>query len=984
MPVEVRAPLPARGADDPPVGAVLTDAVDVGSPGPGDWVWLLTDDSYPEPDALGALLDAAASSSGVGVVGPKLVDPDDPRRLVSYGQTLTPAGRPVGADVRGQLDQGQFDERRDVLGVPVPGMLVRAEVLADVGGFDPAFGDGVEGLDLCWRAHLAGHRVVLAPTAYVRQGEAGLGVRRPLVTRRRTRQLAIARGSFWWGPVRSLAVLVTSLLAALGLLLAKRPRAAAAELADVSGVLAPWRGLGARWRFRRRRRVRRRDLRALFASRRAAWEGTTEAVTDVLTPRAASRPGAPAVETGPVSDEAESLDGGRRGPWWSWPLATAVLVAGLTAVLRWRGHWSALGGGAAGIRTDELRAVDADAADLWHAWWDGWTGAGLGQATPAEPWLLPLAGVTWLVERLPWMEAGASPAGAAAAWLLFLAVPAAAVSAYLAAGSVTAARWPRAAAALVWALLPPLSAAVADGRLGPAVVHVLAPPVVAGVVTAIGRDDGARRTTAAFGAALGLAVAALFVPAVLALGVAAGVLVLAVGPGWSRLRGLVVAVVPPLLLGPWLGALAEEPRLLLGGAGATTTRLPVEPWQALLLHAPGELPAWLWWTAPVVLLGLLGAVRRGPRGARATLLVLVSLLGLAAALAAPLVVAGRVPDGYADAGETVTAWPGTFLSLCAAGLVLAACSAVDRVGSGPGSSWRRPLVTVVATVALLAPVASGGWAAWEGLGSGVEVAAPEQPAVVTEQTHGAEASRLLELLPAEDRLDYRLVGDEPGPWVRDRVRELTPVTAPAPGPGEEHLDTTVRALVGHQDAGTDLAGLQERLHDLAVGYVGYRGSSTDPVTERLDAVPGLTRLGGGGGDLVLWRVAALGPDEDTLVGPARVRVLDASGTPVAAVRTDRPHAGTTGATLEDVPAGATLTVSEGAGWADAARVRLDGTVLDPRDGAWPPSYELDGPGRLTIEVPPAERTWHLAAGGLAVVVAFLALPLGGGRRRGER
>src|SRR5690606_19071552 len=160
----------------------------------------------------------------------------------------------------------------------------------------------------------------------------------------------------------------------------------------------------------------------------------------------------------------------------------------------------------------------------------------------------------------------------------------------------------------------------------------------------------------------------------------------------------------PLLLGPWLGALAEEPRLLLGGAGATTTRLPVEPWQALLLHAPGELPAWLWWTAPVVLLGLLGAVRRGPRGARATLLVLVSLLGLAAALAAPLVVAGRVPDGYADAGETVTAWPGTFLSLCAAGLVLAACSAVDRVGSGPGSSWRRPLVTVVATVALLAPV----------------------------------------------------------------------------------------------------------------------------------------------------------------------------------------------------------------------------------------------------------------------------------------
>jgi GT2 family glycosyltransferase len=984
VPVEVRAPVPARGAADPPLGSVVADAVDPAATGPGDWVWLLADDSYPEPDALAALLDAAASSSGVGVVGPKLIDRDNPRRLLSFGQSLTPAGRPVGADVRGQLDQGQFDERRDVLGVPVAGMLVRTEVLSDVGGFDPAFGDGVEGLDLCWRAHLAGHRVVLAPTAYVRQGEAGLGVRRPLVTRRRTRQLAIARGSFWWGPVRSLAVLVTSLLAALGLLLAKRPRAAAGELADVSGVLAPWRGLGARWRFRRRRRVRRRDLRGLFASRRVAWEGTTEAVTDVLTPRVASAPGAPVVETGPVADEAESLDSGRRGPWWSWPLATAVLVAGTATVVRWRDHWSALGGGAVGIRTGELRVVDADAGDLWHAWWDGWSGAGLGQAAPAEPWLLPLAGVTWLVERLPWTEAGASSAGVAVAWLLFLAVPAAAVSAYLAAGSVTAARWPRAATALVWALLPPLSGAVAEGRLGPAVVHVLAPPVVAGVVSAIGRDDGARRTTATFGAALALAVAALFVPSVLALGVAAGLLVLLVAPGWSRLRGLVLAVVPPLLVGPWLGAAFDEPRLLLGGAGATTTQLPVEPWQALLLHAPGELPAWLWWTAPVILLGLLGAVRRGPRGTRAGLLVLVALLGLAGAVAAPLLVAGRVPEGYTDAGGTVTAWPGTFLSLCAAGLVLAACSAVDRVGSGPGSSWRRPVLTVVATLALLAPVAAGAWASWEGLGPGVEVAEPEQPAVVTEQTHGAEAARLLELVPADTRLDYRLVGDEPGPWVRDRVRELSPLTSPPPAEGEEYLDTTVRALVGHQDAGVDVAGLQERLHALAVGYVGYRGAATDPVTERLDAVPGLTRLGGGGSDLVLWRVAALGDDEDALVGAARVRVLDPSGTPLTAVRTDRPHAGTDAETLEEVPSGATLVVSEGAGWADAARVRLDGTTLQAVAGSWPPAYELDGPGTLSIELPPADRTWHLVSGGLALVVAFLALPLGGGRRRSER
>lgn len=984
MPVEVRAPLPTRKGAGPHLGAVVEDAVDVASPGPGDWVWLLRDDSFPEPAALAELLGAAAASSGVGVVGPKLVDPEDPRRLVSYGQSVTRAGRPVGAEGRGQLDQGQFDERRDVLGVPVTGLLVRTEVLADVGGFDPAFGAGVEGLDLCWRAHLAGHRVVLAPGAFVRQGEDGLTLHHPLLTRRRTRQLAVARGSFWWGPLRSLAVLVTSLLAALFLLLAKRPRAAAAELADVSGVLAPWRGLAARWRFRGRRRVRRRDLGGLFASSRAAWDGTSDTVQDVLTPRAATaRSGATTVETGPVSEEAESLDGGRRGPVWSWPLVAAVLLAGTASALRWRGHWSALGGSGSGVGTTELRVVDTDAAGLWHAWWDGWGGAGLGQAVPAEPWLLPLAGITWLVERLPWAGAG-STAGVAVAWVLFLSVPGAALTAYLAARSVTTARWPRAAAGLVWGLLPPLTVAVGDGRLGPAVVHVMAPPLVAGLTAVVGRDDGARRTSAAFGTALGLAVAALFVPGVLVVGVVLGVLVLLLAPGWSRLRGLVVAVVPLVLLGPWLDAAVEEPRLLLGGAGATTTQGAVEPWQALLLHTPGELTPWLWWTVPLLLLALLGTLRRGVRGVRSGLLLLVSLVALGAALAAPGLVAGRVPEGYSDAGGTVTAWPGTFLSLCAAGLLLAACGAVDRLGSGPGASWRRPLVAVLATLALLAPVAAGVWASWEGLGPGVRVAEPEHPAVVSEQALGAEANRLLELVPDDGLLDFRLVGDEPGPWVRDRVRELTAATTPEPGPGAEHLATTVRALVGHQDVGVDRAGLQARLHELAVGYVGYRGPETDVLTERLDAVPGLTRLGGGGSDLVLWRVAALGPDEDALVGPARARVLDPSGTPVAAVPTDRPHAGATSAVLEEVPSGAVLTVSEEAGWVEAARVQLDGATLTAREGVWPPTYELEGPGTVTIELLPEERTPRLVSGGLALLVAFLALPLGVSRRRGDR
>src|SRR5690606_14310050 len=105
-------------------------------------------------------------------------------------------------------------------------------------------------------AHLAGHRVVVAPDAVVRQGEEGLGVTDPLRTRLRQRQVALARGSLWSSVRRGLGVLVTSTLAALALLLVKRPADAAAEWTDVRAVLSPARGWGARRRFRRRRTVR--------------------------------------------------------------------------------------------------------------------------------------------------------------------------------------------------------------------------------------------------------------------------------------------------------------------------------------------------------------------------------------------------------------------------------------------------------------------------------------------------------------------------------------------------------------------------------------------------------------------------------------------------------------------------------------------------------------------------------------------------------
>ena len=58
-------------------------------------------------------------------------------------------------------------------------MLVRADLFHELGGFDPATFPGSDDLDLCWRARLAGARVLVAPDARVRHRLATVQDDRP-------------------------------------------------------------------------------------------------------------------------------------------------------------------------------------------------------------------------------------------------------------------------------------------------------------------------------------------------------------------------------------------------------------------------------------------------------------------------------------------------------------------------------------------------------------------------------------------------------------------------------------------------------------------------------------------------------------------------------------------------------------------------------------------------------------------------------------
>ncbi|MEL7209548.1 MAG: glycosyltransferase family 2 protein, partial [Actinomycetota bacterium] len=141
------------------------------------------DDVVLEPDALRQMVDETYRSN-CAVVGPKQVRWSAPRELLSVGMSADKLGYPVERIERGEFDQGQHDTARDVFYLAGGCVLVRADLFTEIGGFDEGIHVHGEDLDLCWRAHLAGARVMVAPTARVRHLE-GLGHRREVDDRRR-------------------------------------------------------------------------------------------------------------------------------------------------------------------------------------------------------------------------------------------------------------------------------------------------------------------------------------------------------------------------------------------------------------------------------------------------------------------------------------------------------------------------------------------------------------------------------------------------------------------------------------------------------------------------------------------------------------------------------------------------------------------------------------------------------------------------------
>jgi GT2 family glycosyltransferase len=129
------------------------------------------DDVAPVPSAVRLLLEEAYRSNA-GLTSPKFVFWDSPDRLLAVGMGADRVGVVNSLIEEGELDQGQHDVAREVFVAPAGAVLVRTDLWRALGGFDPGIGEPGEDLDLSWRAHVAGARVIVAPQARVRHLEA--------------------------------------------------------------------------------------------------------------------------------------------------------------------------------------------------------------------------------------------------------------------------------------------------------------------------------------------------------------------------------------------------------------------------------------------------------------------------------------------------------------------------------------------------------------------------------------------------------------------------------------------------------------------------------------------------------------------------------------------------------------------------------------------------------------------------------------------
>ncbi|MDQ6641500.1 MAG: glycosyltransferase family 2 protein, partial [Actinomycetota bacterium] len=524
-----------------------------------DWVWLLHDDSAPDPHALERLLAAAEEHPDVAIFGPKLREWPSLRRLLELGVTISGNGRRETGLERGEYDQGQHDERRVVLAVNTAGMLVRRDVLSGL-GFDrhlPVYGNDI---DFGWRAARAGHSTMIVPDALVFHAEAAhRGQRKSTMARYHHRQeraasiyTLMANGSAAGLPLRAVRLALLGLVRVVGQLLIRAPFVAYDELVAVVSVLGRPRLLIEARRHRKEiATVRASDVRHLLAPPWLPFRHGMDFLSDFgsaaidLVREAVGGRTVRSAHSVEVHDDSATQERGLLGLLVRNPRFWLVVGSFTLALVAARGLLTGgpLHGGA-------LPAAPDGVAHWWSAYLSGNHPLGTGTSATAPAYLLPLGVLgTGFLGHAGWVVSV----------LFLLGAPLTALSALRFFRRVVPGRVAPFWGAVAYALLPVCSGAVGQGRLG-TVAGALILPWVATSALGMRLSNADLRWRAVWRTTLGLALLTAFVPSAWLLAVVLALVMVGNGllrdhhrwrrPAYWAAPVALLASVPVLLL-PW-------------------------------------------------------------------------------------------------------------------------------------------------------------------------------------------------------------------------------------------------------------------------------------------------------------------------------------------------------------------------------------------------------------------------------------------------
>ncbi|MFQ5556909.1 MAG: glycosyltransferase family 2 protein, partial [Acidimicrobiales bacterium] len=655
------------------------------------FVLVCHDDVALAPDAVRVMV-VEALRSNAGVVGPKLVDWHDPSRLQHVGLVVDRLGMSADLVDPGELDQEQHDRVRDVFAVPSACLLIRGDLFQLLEGFDPVMSFRGEEVDLCWRAQLAGARVVVVPDAVVRHRE-DLVARRGVDDVRRTRSRHSLRAMLVnHGPISLLIFLPVAAVAALAEVIVALVTGRVGQVRDVAGAWV-WNvgRMGSVWQRRRRnravRRVRPADVTAL---QQLASVRMSAFLRGQIGRGGADR----------------GLLGAGRGIVESWRTGTTrVMVTWWVLVLGYLVY------GSRTLITDgvpalgDLAAFPDSAGDLLDGWWSGWYDRDLGSAgsQPAG------AGVLGL---LAWLLGGATGLARTLGVLAPILVGLAGIWRVLA---VTGSRRSQIAAMIAYALVPLPYASLASGSMAGLVGYGAAPWLMVALLrsaaappfrTSSGPTWSIWSSALGLGAAVGVAVA--FEPATVGLVpmILVGLLVggFLGGRPQGGLRSLVAVVIaaPVVTLAalPLVLDMVAEPRWAPMADGRDGAAGSLGLGELLRFALGPDDPGMLVWGLGVAAAVAL-IVGRGWRFELAVRCWAVAMVSFGVAYAAQW---GLVPFGLPDPHLLVA--PAAAATAIAAGLAVTAMEHDLRFAR---FGWRQALAPLALAGALAASVPAVGW-----------------------------------------------------------------------------------------------------------------------------------------------------------------------------------------------------------------------------------------------------------------------------------